>query len=173
MKWPFWNRCNLSKKRTIKYFNYCLEESFVKAGILVYFKEIFFFFFYFKEIWSGLGGIIFFNVQNIKITTFFKKITKILWKYLPKKQELLLGSPKLHQPATSWSIVVLKAENNKIISKGIFKSDIFVFNKKKLLIYIKATGGNTKIPSEITQIALKCTFQCPQNSFLGKAPSLP
>lgn len=113
-----------------------------------------FFFFYFKEIWSGLGGIIFFNVQNIKITTFFKKITKILWKYLPKKQELLLGSPKLHQP-------------------GIFKSDIFVFNKKKLLIYIKATGGNTKIPSEITQIALKCTFQCPQNSFLGKAPSLP
>lgn len=144
MKWPFWNRCNLSKKRTIKYFNYCLEESFVKAGILVYFKEI----------WSGLGGIIFFNVQNIKITTFFKKITKILWKYLPKKQELLLGSPKLHQP-------------------GIFKSDIFVFNKKKLLIYIKATGGNTKIPSEITQIALKCTFQCPQNSFLGKAPSLP
>lgn len=161
------------KEEDNKIFQLLLRRELCQSRDTCLLQGDFFFFFYFKEIWSGLGGIIFFNVQNIKITTFFKKITKILWKYLPKKQELPLGSPKLHQPATSWSIVVLKAENNKIISKGIFKSDIFVFNKKKLLIYIKATGGNTKIPSEITQIALKCTFQCPQNSFLGKAPSLP
>lgn len=142
------------KEEDNKIFQLLLRRELCQSRDTCLLQGDFFFFFYFKEIWSGLGGIIFFNVQNIKITTFFKKITKILWKYLPKKQELLLGSPKLHQP-------------------GIFKSDIFVFNKKKLLIYIKATGGNTKIPSEITQIALKCTFQCPQNSFLGKAPSLP
>ena len=31
----------------------------------------------------------------------------------------------------------------------------------------------TKIPnsSEITQIVMKCTFQCPQNSFLGDCPN--
>ena len=31
----------------------------------------------------------------------------------------------------------------------------------------------TKIPnsSEISQIVMKCTFQCPQNSFLGDCPS--
>lgn len=142
------------KEEDNKIFQLLLRREFCQSRDACLLQGDFFFFFYFKEIWSGWGGIIFFNVQNIKITTFLKNITKVLWKYLPKKQELLLGSPKLHQP-------------------GIFKSDIFVFNKKKLLIYIKATGGNTKIPSEITQIALKCTFQCPQNSFLGKAPSLP
>jgi len=50
------------KEEDDKYFGYCLEESFVKAGELVYFKEI----------WSGLGGIILCaKYQNLKkyITT--------------------------------------------------------------------------------------------------------
>lgn len=165
MKWPFWNRCNLSKKRTIKYFNYCLEESFVKAGILVYFKEIFFFFFYFKEIWSGLGGIIFFNVQNIKITTFFKKITKILWKYLPKKQELLLGSPKLHQPATSWSIVVLKAENNKIISKGYLNLTYSFSTRRSFWYILKQLGVTLRFLLRSPKLHWNVLFSVPKTVF--------
>lgn len=124
-----------------------------------------FFFFYFKEIWSGLGGIIFFNVQNIKITTFFKKITKILWKYLPKKQELLLGSPKLHQPATLWSIVVLKAENNKIISKGYLNLTYSFSTRRSFWYILKQLGVTLRFLLRSPKLHWNVLFSVPKTVF--------